>query len=494
MDFVDPVKKRRHARRLLLTYVFIAAVIAGGTLLLGLESFGYHFNRKSGELVQNGLIFVASRPGGAEIRLNGEPRSERTDTRLDLPADDYSITLQRDGYRSWQHDITLVGGSIERLVYPVLFPVDIVTKDVELYRETPTLVTQSPDRRWLIVSQADSLTEFELYDLNQTNPSATALTLPDGLLTASQGEQRLRGVEWSSDNRRVLLEHTYSNRSGKQREFIMLDWQSPTSSFNLNKRFNTNPTQVALRDKRFDRFYFYDAARLTLRTADFSTRRVSPLLEKVLNFKVHGDDQVLYATTKSAGVGSVNVNLRTGDDDYTIKRLPDSKTYRLDMAQFDGRWYVAIGAGQDGPTYIYEDPVETLRRNRFRPLEPTATLQVDGVSKLSFSANARFIAVQGGNAFAVHDFETKRGHNYTLEDITLEKSAKATWMDGHRLTLLSQGKAIVFDYDGTNLQTLAPAASYQPYFSSDYNTLYTIAPSPTVPTRPALLRGALEVK
>ena len=35
----------------------------------------------------------------------------------------------------------------------------------------------------------------------------------------------------------------------------------------------------------------------------------------------------------------------------------------------------------------------------------------------------------------------------------LNQRQKAVWMDGHRLTTIVEGKQVVFDFDGTNMQT-----------------------------------------
>ncbi len=56
----------------------------------------------------------------------------------------------------------------------------------------------------------------------------------------------------------------------------------------------------------------------------------------------------------------------------------------------------------------------------------------------------------------------------------------ASWMDGNRLHYVSNGKLNVFDYDGTNGQSLASADSrYLPAFAPDYKGLYTLVPNAT---------------
>ena len=54
----------------------------------------------------------------------------------------------------------------------------------------------------------------------------------------------------------------------------------------------------------------------------------------------------------------------------------------------------------------------------------------------------------------------------------------ANWMDGHRLSYVSAGKLVVYDYDNINLRVLMPMSSgYLPAFSPDYKFVYGLTPS-----------------
>ena len=48
-------------------------------------------------------------------------------------------------------------------------------------------------------------------------------------------------------------------------------------------------------------------------------------------------------------------------------------------------------------------------------------------------------------------------------------------MDGHRLTLVSNGDVHVFDFDGKNLQKLsASSPSFKTFFDRDYTAMFTL--------------------
>jgi len=96
-------------------------------------------------------------------------------------------------------------------------------------------------------------------------------------------------------------------------------------------------------------------------------------------------------------------------------------------------------------------------------------LRQTGGTKVSFSANTRFVAVEAGQGFAVYDFETQSYYRYTL---STKIDGPLHWMDGHRLVGSSQGKIFIMDYDSVNQQilssTLLPDGGD---FDRDYNHL-----------------------
>ncbi len=146
-------------------------------------------------------------------------------------------------------------------------------------------------------------------------------------------------------------------------------------------------------------------------------------------------------------------------------------------------------------TYIYRDPETALKRQTLKTtLLPAIVLTISKPEFLSFSDSARFVSVQSGTHFAVYDTDSDRRYYYDMAP-ALEAGHQAMWMDGNRLTAVSGAKATVFDFDGTNRQTLVPADANLPLiFDKDYKWLYTLAPSITVPGRAAITRTDLVIK
>jgi hypothetical protein len=488
MDFLDPKKKRAHRNRLFVGYVLIGIIIITIALLLMSLAYGYNVDRKTGEIIQNGLVFVDARPESAQIFINGERYKADTDARIVLPSAPYKIELKRAGYRNWQRTFSLRGGSIERFVYPILFPTSLFTKNHKEYAKTPAFTTASPDHHWLLIQQPDQFATFDMVDLSDHKKPLTALTLPVALFTASE-EHSYGMVEWSNDNRHMLLEHKFKGGH----EFIMVDREQPASSVNINQTLKRNPTQVSLRDKRFDKLYLFDQTAKTLSFADLKAGTVQPLLSNVLAYKTD-DNLILYATDAVASAGKVRLVIRENDKDYTLREVAASPPYLLDLARFDNHWYMAAGGSSENRVFVYKDPLSVLKHETALPLVPATVLRVNGASHVSFSDNSRFVAIQNGTEFAVYDAEADRGHHYTLKNVAIGVGQHATWMDGHRLMTVSDGKVVVWDYDGINMQKLSGSLpGSTPYFDRDYNTMYTLAPSVTNPAQVALTKTSLKV-
>jgi len=488
MDFLDPKKKKAHKIRLYVGYFLMAIALSIGTLILLFEAFGYDVNRKTGEIIQNGLVFVDAHPEQARVIMNGKQEGQ-TDMRLTLPTGAYSFELQRDGYRTWKRSFELEGSIIERMTYPFLFPEKLEPKDVQLYASAPQFATQSPDRRWLLVLKPGGLNGYDMTDLNDKNNPITPLTLPNNLFTAAAGEHSLETVEWSNNNRHLLVKHVY--RGGF--EFVMIDREDPTQSFQVNKTFGIPITQVAMRDKKFDQLHLLDANGGILRFGEVKSKGLTLLANQVKSFKSYGSDVVLYVTEEGAPEGKALVQIRQGDKTYKIRELPKSQLYVTDVTRYDDRWYMAVGTDAEKKTYVYEQVFDDVARQKPRVPAPVAVLKLQQLQYLSVSANTRFIGVQGGSEFAVYDAEHSRQYRYDTK-LALAPGQKATWMDGHRLAVISEKQVAVFDFDGINLQKLsASEPGFLPFFDRDYDNLYTIGTSAAVKDKTALIRTSVRI-
>jgi hypothetical protein len=226
-----------------------------------------------------------------------------------------------------------------------------------------------------------------------------------------------------------------------------------------------------------------------LQLADLKSKSVAPILNSVISYKSYSSEEILYVTAEGAPAGKVLVRIRAADKIYTLRELPAGDTnYMIDIAKFDGAWFMVTGASAEKKAYVYKNPFEILNKTSGNRIPiPESVLKTDAVGQyVSFSSNSRFISLQSGSQFAVYDSEMERLYRYDTK-LKLASGEKARWMDGHRLTLTSEGKLVVFEYDGINTQKLVDmSGSHLPYFDRDYDRFFTISPSPVVPNKPSM--------
>jgi PEGA domain len=80
----------------ILVFLILAPIVV-------LYTAGYRYNTKKMRVEKVGIIFVRSRPSGANIYLNGKKRTETTPARLrDLLPGDYDVKISKNGYSDWE--------------------------------------------------------------------------------------------------------------------------------------------------------------------------------------------------------------------------------------------------------------------------------------------------------------------------------------------------------------------------------------------------------
>lgn len=477
MDFLDPRKRRAHTRRLLIGYGLMAIAISLGAIILVYGAYGYGFNTKTGDIVQNGLLFVDSQPGGADIYLNDKPQGSRTSARLVLPAGNYKLTLKKDGYRTWERSFTLTEHSIARYVYPFLFPLKPQISVLKNYSAAPPLISQSPDRRWLLVEVpqvAATKVVFDEYDTANPDQPPKSLTMPAGLLTIdARGAGVLSEVEWSTDNKHLLLK----NATGSGSEFIIFERDNPAQSFNVNKLFNISPTLVTLRNKKVDQFYIFYQATGDLQVGRTSDASLTPLLTHILSFKPNGPDLISYVTNQNSPPGQVVARIWDGNKSYSLYTFAAGNNYLIDMAQFQGHWYYVAGSDSADRVNVYKDPLSGIKNPSIGKAIPLLSLNIKGATKVSFSNNTRFVEAENGQEFSVYDFETQSAYHYTLP---VPLAGLLRWMDGHRLIGESNSTFFVTDYDSANQQLVVPTSFTDGgFFDPGYKYLFTMAAGPS---------------
>lgn len=468
MDFLDPRKRRQHNIRLIIGYGLTAIAIGLTSIILVYGAYGYGINTKTGAVIQNGLLYVDSKPSGASIYLNNQLQSNATLARLVLPAGNYDLTIKKSGYRDWSRKFTLNEHSIARYTYTFLFPAKLASQSLKAYTAQPPIITASSDRHWLLVqtpSTDPTTVVFDMYDTSKLDQPPIQLVLPAALLSGSGSQQSLSAVEWASDNNHLLLKHSYQGGD----EFIIFNRADPAASLNVSRVFGVPASKMTLRNKKVDQLYIYRQDNNSLSLGDVSKSTLQPLINDVLAYQSYGSDLLSYVTTQKVVAGQAMARIWENGKTYPLYTFAAGNKYFLDAAQYQGHWYYVAGSDRADRINIYMDPLNGLKDPSTAKAIPLIALPDSGVNSLAFSDSDRFIGVEAGQNFGIYDIETQSRYQYTLP---APISGEMHWMDGSRLIGLSGGSILAMDYDGTNQQLLVPALNGDNvFFDKNYNQL-----------------------
>jgi hypothetical protein len=473
MDYLDPKKKRARKNRLIFGYGLIAIAIAIATVLLVYIANGFYIDRNTGQVIQNGLVYLDSRPGGADVYINGEKQRTKTDARLVIPSGQYSFELKKEGYRSWQRTIQLEGGSLRQLTYAKLIPNQLDVSPVIDLRSNPTAVSQSINKRWLVTSYVDNPLSLSITDLEQTPISSVPLEIPASIVSDPLGG-RIEIVEWAEDNRHFLASYTV----GDVVSYISVDRENPSLAQNLNTLFSNNSYEIGMRDRKFDQFFVYNPVAKILSTASITGGVSSDAyVEKVIDYKTFGTDWVLYITD-SGEEGLVDVRFKRGDKNILIKQIKTSENYLLQLAKLGNAPVMGFSSPVENRAVVYNDPEAYLNDNPDVKMPiATTVLRVNNPIDLRISADSSVIMAYGPENYASHEFEADRSYNFEA-GVPVDASQKIEWLDGQHFVFSSGGKQNVIDFDGSNRYELVDSiVSLGSIYSEDLSLMFTFTPT-----------------
>lgn len=478
MDFLDPKKKRGYNIRLVVGFILISIAIVLGTIILALITAGYTINRKTGQVIQNSLVFINSQPTSATIYVNGV-NSGTTNARLNLDAGNYTFSLQQNGYRSWSNNVTLLGGDVLQLVYPFLFPTNPLKTSIVTLTGEPAIATYTPDRHWMLISVPGQPDSFYEIDLTNLKTPITTITIPQSVLGTVPGANVLSAVKWSTDNQHLLIKDSYTGGT----QYIMLDRLNPANSVNINQLFPNTPfTSIILDNNTYNKLYLYNQPTENLALGDINAKTTTNILGNVISYRTYSNNQILYTTPDPKNKSAVDANLwNSNGQNFTLRDLPVGSSYELNMASYNGHLYVVIGSNSSNFAYVYMDPSSELSSNpNVLPL-PNTLLIVSGTpDNVTFSNSARFIALQSGSQFSIYDLQYDTHYHYDT-GLSFQPNQLADWMDGNRLDAVIGGKLTIWDFDGTNMISYVESSSnFLPAFNQNYSAVYDVIPGPNL--------------
>ncbi len=477
MDYLDPEKKRKHRQRIAVGYMLLGLVIGAITLIVLLAGYGYGIDSKTGEFVQNGIMFVDTRHESTDVSLNGE-RYGQTDLRLVLREGDYSLVASRDGYRDWKRDVSIQGGSLRKLTYGLIIPETLQTESQFTLEELPTKAIQSIDKDRVFAWDSALDNTLLAVDITQDPATVQRISLEPLLTTIDNATEEplkisdMTFVDFDSSDERVLTEVEIG---GKMYSWL-IDTGSIEESINITNTlpsaFQNDDVEVSMIDRNPSRYYVFDktAGELyesELRGNSLSLVSLPDIDNKVLDFTGFGADWSLFVSESDGDEGLVDVYFRDNEDTVLVKQMKTSDEYFLSLSNNSGKPFIGISATSENAAFVYVDPIDYLRRNTGSSIPAPATiLGVQDLLGITMSNDASVVMAFNESRVATYDFFSEDTH-YTELDHTLSAKEQLKWIDGQHYSYVVDGTVWMIDYDGSNQQQLTSASATGIFYSDD---------------------------
>lgn len=431
-------------------------VIIGVIILVGI-TLGYSFNQRKGHLEQGGILQVSSRPAGAKLMINGHPHPSNTPAKIVSEPGDYSLQIERDGYRPWQKTAPIQAGNITWVMYPRLIPRVLTQKKV---LELPTTVadglSSGSSKRYAFLTEPGSA-DMSIANLDSEDVKLRSVSVPSDIYTTSQDEKPVVGtfkIElWSGDEKQILLSHRYGNN---QEEWLLINHEKPEESINLTKKFGVNMTDVIFANNAGSKLYaLVDQA---VRLIDIDAETLSrPLVEKVHSFSLYAD-YVLFV--------SLPTDQKTQQIGYVRKDFKQPRV--VEAVPFDGENHAQFSIGKYYDKYYFlitHGKQAVLTQSKELPEKSTTVLNRSKVKTYNLSKpitsaritdNGQFATIQDGWSFATYDLEVNRLATTEFQSDTASKPQELRYLDRYLLWAEKDGYLRTYEFDGANQHNILP--------------------------------------
>lgn len=405
---------------LITSYVLLAGVIAGSTLLLVSYGSGYSYDFKQHKFVSNGLLILGTTPGSARLTIDGRLTRRVTPFRSTFRVGQYDIKLTKDGYRPWSKRITIVASEVVNLALIIMVPEKLRTQAIASTLDTTSILASSDHKHTAAITAGS---KPGLWRLSPDKATATKVYTP--------GEgQAIQSGSLSRDGSRALLRVQMSDGV----HVLYIDMGNGTTQ-DLSGEY-----KVALDDLRFS---FSDSNRLYwlsadgLRRIDVNSKTLSAVLaDKVANY-TYDNDRVIYVQSSSVGKIIAVMDADGKNAKTLVQGVAESPNYLLSYASFRDKDDLAVVPTSNGQLTIYESIYSDNVISRVVAKDVTGTLPSDDGHYIVFSHSLGFGSYDVGRA-KIYDGLYK------------EKVDAISWFNGAHVVVNTGDKTRLVEFDGGN--------------------------------------------
>ncbi len=435
----NPKQRQRELAKRTLTY---AAMTLSVIILVVVSLFlvlGYSVD-SDGQAEQGGLIQFRSFPTGASVSIDGAKQSFTTNSKKNTSAGYRNVTMSLKQYRGWSKNFDLGSGELLWL-NALLIPKNITTNELQSFEQLSSMKI-SPDKNWIAAIEKPNEAKLKIVDLrDEDKPKTTELAIPEAVAKSSGPGDVFKVVEWDFGSKYILVTHTNAGKT----QWLRLDRSDAANSRNISVLKNINISSAN---------FVGNSGNILFVLANGSVRKVDitnsstpkDVAENVREFELYRDNRIGYVALKPT-----EQIVSYYDDSAAKTRIltrfkADEINVRTSISSYFNDDYQAVSHGTT--VEVYKDPLLAKKPYAKFELAP-------GVQWLYFSNSGRFVVAQNGSNLSVYDLERRQNFVFTVPNnpaYTLEHHLK--WLDDFRFVSDAGGVLTIFEYDGTNIETI----------------------------------------
>jgi hypothetical protein len=453
------MSKKQSLKFRLIVYPLLGVIFAIFAYFIAISAMGYKVSYINGKIKKErtGAIILSSRPGDAQILINNLKYTSKTPMFSFLtvqigslkPAD-YNVKIVKAGYETWDGAFRVYSGMVTWGTQILLLP---QKRDAVAYNMSPTIESQlvSADKTKMIIVTSDATNSaMAVWQINTT--SKNRQNLFEKRLAA--GEQ-YRPIQYSSDNQRILFEHTLAEK----KTYVVYEAVQNPASWEITNTFKSDFDSYLFNPRNHEEI-------ITTRTGDmFRLNYVSKVMSGSLASAVKGtylENQNILFIQKTEKYNSMYRLAQDNTKALVIRDLTESDTYAVSYLSSDFGYAVLPTKTKD--LYIYK----TSGNPDVLPKKVA-----DSVDYILPSAKYQFLGY--GRAGGFYTYELAKDRYFTVFE-NRKISSIAWFNDQFNLSYIENGKLKMITYNGSYDKDIFEASdSYQVVTSPDGPRLFFVA-------------------
>ena len=468
-----PKSKLRERTQLVFIYTLMILAIVSMLTVLVLIVQGYRYNRFDNRIEQGGLVQFNSRPSGASVSVDDIQLANRTASKITLTAGEHTVKFTRDNFMSWEKTATVKPGGVLWLNYALLFPTSPKVTNAAVFDQVSSAIT-SPNRNWTALVANPTVPTIHLVRLDSDTPVVTTVPISPQHFTVpvDPTSQRFAVESWDKDSESVIVRHTYDDK----REYLAVDLRGGSDIYNITTQLGVDVTQVSYSRGDSNVLYLLTTNKELRRATVSSSSLSGPLATNVSGFSAADERAIAFETyadatgKRTVGYVSAGVNKSKVLASY---ELGNDVVLQARVGMYYGDRFLTVARGTN--LDIMKGDLPQSDSNTTLALETVARLTLPAAAPtLGFSpGDNRMVYAQGETVVATYDLELGMRSTITLPTAS---ARSVDWLDGFNVATTAGGAAQYYDYDGTNMRSIAASVLDLPVaLSSNDKFMYYFA-------------------